>query len=152
MLCASCGQEYTGTVCPHCHGALPVRSVHAQHTEQERSRVIDAEVVNEEHSSYQRSNTQQQGQHFRYSTWNMGSLAQQQSCLPFFITFGLMLACGAQWGALAAIGFLFFYTIGSVVGLLFTMGKVLNGNSVNPWLLRCCNWVAASLLTQWLAS
>jgi hypothetical protein len=152
MLCASCGQEYSGSVCPHCRGSMPMR-ISRQQGEQESSRVVEAEVVGEEqYHAHQQGNAQHGGRYFRYSSWNVGSAAQQQSCLPFFITFGLMLACGVQWGVLASIGFLFFYSLGSILGFFFSMGKILNGTVVNPWVVRCCNWVASSLLTQWLAS
>lgn len=82
---------------------------------------------------------------------SFGGMQGQYAGLSFWITLGLMLACGMQYGFLAAIGFLFFYVIGAALGMFFTVSHLLNGRVINPWLIRGCNWTACWLLTAWLA-
>lgn len=66
------------------------------------------------------------------------------------ITLGLILTCLIQWGFLAALGFVFFYTIFSVLGVFVGMSRVLQGHIPSPWPWRIGNWVVSMLLISWL--
>ena len=75
----------------------------------------------------------------------------QTGCLPPCITFALFMVCLAQFGFLAGIGFVFFHTIGSAMGVLRDVRQFSTGRLPNPWAWRLCNWGLSFLLTAWLA-
>ncbi|WP_374290229.1 hypothetical protein [Desulfovibrio desulfuricans] len=105
-----------------------------------------------------------QGRFFYHETFgssgNLGGInfgrvwtgAQDQTgCLPPCITFALFMVCLAQFGFLAGIGFVFFHTIGSVMGVLRDVRQFSIGRQPNPWIWRLGNWGLSFLLTAWLA-
>lgn len=75
----------------------------------------------------------------------------QNACLAPCITFALFMVCLVQFGFLAALGFVFFHTIGSVMGTLRDLRRLGEGFSPQPWAWRIGNWALSFLLTAWLA-
>ncbi|MBB5142397.1 hypothetical protein [Desulfovibrio intestinalis] len=82
--------------------------------------------------------------------WMTGS-GNSNACLAPCVTFAIFLVCLAQLGFLAGLGFVFFHTIGSIVGTLRQMRLMTTGVMPNPWLWRMSNWVLSFFLTAWLA-
>ncbi len=83
--------------------------------------------------------------------WTVTS-QNQNACLSPCITLGIFCVCLFQLGFLAAIGFMFFYTIGAIIGSLRSMRQMIDARPVNPWPWRVGNWLVSFLLTSWLAS
>lgn len=82
--------------------------------------------------------------------WTVGNL-YSGGCLGPAITFGLFLLALAQYGLLAAIGFMVFYAIGSALGIVYQAKKLVLGIATNPWGWRIWTWAISFLLTIWLA-
>ncbi len=78
--------------------------------------------------------------------------ADSGGCLAASITFALFLVCLGQFGLLAAIGFFFFHSIGSIIGSVHTARSLIAGIPVNPWTWRTGNWIISLLITIMLAS
>lgn len=117
----------------------------------EQSIVHEPEIINPEDNSWPR------GRNFRNSANNLSgqtwfySPMDMSGCASPFITLFLFLIMLGQYGLLAAIGFLVFYTCGAIIGSLrITRGLVL-GVLINPWPWRIGNWIISFLLTIWLA-
>ena len=98
------------------------------------------------------------GQHgfgqFRFATWSGNTPLGGGSCLPGAITLVLVLACGVQFGFLAALGFVFFYLIGSAAASAISLQRLMQGKPLSPffqWAPRVVVWAGAWLLTAWLA-
>lgn len=72
-------------------------------------------------------------------------------CLAALITLSIFFACLFQWGLLAAIGFIVFHTIGSVLSSIHTARQLIRGLPYNIWSLRICNWIISFFITAWLA-
>ena len=70
-------------------------------------------------------------------------------CLSPAITFGFFMLALIQYGLLAAIGFMFFYIVGSVIGTVYQARKLVEGILTNPWGWRFWNWGISFLLTVW---
>lgn len=181
MRCHICGSDYDGPHCPHCVTHLPAPSAQAEQAGEKRvvdAEIVHDGQHSGGQSGQSGFHSQRwnsgSSQGFTWTSWQssgsgkeenggngggagfggfspFGGAQGQFSGLPFWITFGLMLACGVQYGFLAAIGFLFFYVLGSALGMFFTVSRLLNGMAINPWAVRICNWAACWLLTTWLA-
>lgn len=82
--------------------------------------------------------------------WMTGP-GNSNACLAPCVTFAIFLVCLAQLGFLAGLGFVFFHTIGSIVGTLRQMRLMTTGVMPNPWFWRMGNWILSFLLTAWLA-
>lgn len=162
MRCPICGSEYNGPHCPNCVTHLPAAREESRRQAQD---AVDAEVIHDDDDqsgfrSGQWSSSSTQG--FSWTSWRSeGSGGRAFSGgfqslggsagMAFWITFGLMLACGFRFGVLAAIGFMVFYGIAAALGMLFTVNRLMSGFAVNPWFVRICNWTVCWLLTAWLA-
>ena len=121
---------------------------------QER-KAIEAEIV-ENGSSYQSSNTgadsyARQGRRAYARRTITFAPVDTTGCLAAFITLSIFFACLFQWGLLAAIGFIVFHTIGSVVSSIHTARQLMRGLSYNIWSLRISNWIISFFITAWLA-
>lgn len=116
---------------------------------------LEAEIV-EEGTSYQSSRTgggAYGGQRRREYVNRTITFAPVDTtgCLAALITLTLFFACLFQWGLLAAIGFIVFHTIGSVISSIHTARQLVRGLSYNIWNLRICNWVISFFITAWLS-
>lgn len=80
-----------------------------------------------------------------------GGAGDQTGCLSPCVTFALFMVCLAQFGFLAGIGFVFFHTIGVVLGVLRDLRQFSAGRLPNPWVWRLGNWGVSFLITAWLA-
>ncbi len=151
---------------PHGDGNLPER-ISGPSANQDQRRVLDAEVLepgqghirHSHHSMFgeqgcgfsgaQFGDFGPAGLHFG-QIWTSGR-ADQNACLAPCISFALFLACLAQFGMLAGIGFAFFHIAGSMAGTLRDTRMLMQGRQPNPWLWRMGNWLVSFLLTAWLA-
>lgn len=77
--------------------------------------------------------------------------ADGAGCLGPCVTFALFLVCLSQFGLLAGIGFAVFHLVGSMVGSLRSMRRLMEGRPANPWSWRLGNWFISFMLTAWLA-
>ena len=75
----------------------------------------------------------------------------QLGCLPPCVTFALFMVCLAQFGFFAGIGFVFFHTIGAVMGVVRDLRLFSTGRVPNPWLWRAGNWAVSFFLTAWIS-
>ena len=75
----------------------------------------------------------------------------QNACAGPAISFTLFLICLFGYGFLAGLGFVFFLTVGSVLGSWRTMRQLMAGEAPNPWLWRLGTWAVSFFLTVWLA-
>lgn len=171
MRCEHCGRT-AGDPTPPCPRCPDVRST--EHSSSpavpesdtgspKATTVVDAEVVNEgEARSGQKSFTCVTGDNGRvrysFASWNVGGTAGGTggfsggvSCLPGCITLFLMALCAVQFGVLAAVGFLFFYLIGSWIAIFAGLQRAMRGKLTNPWLPRIFNWGTCWLLVGWLS-
>ncbi|SDF70929.1 hypothetical protein [Desulfovibrio legallii] len=82
--------------------------------------------------------------------WTFGR-QEDNACLAPCITFALFLVCLAQFGFLAGLGFVFFHTVGAVLGALSSVRRMAAGHVPNPWVWRLGNWAVSFLITVWLA-
>ena len=73
------------------------------------------------------------------------------ACLAPCVTFAIFLVCLAQFGFLAGLGFVFFHTLGSILGTLRQMRSMAAGKIPNPWAWRLGNWLLSFLVTAWFA-
>lgn len=80
-----------------------------------------------------------------------GNTNDQWGCLPPCVTFALFLVCLAQFGFFAGIGFVFFHTIGAVMGVVRDLRLFSTGRVPNPWLWRAGNWAVSFFLTAWIS-
>lgn len=77
--------------------------------------------------------------------------ADGAGCLGPCITFALFFVCLSQFGLLAGIGFIVFHLVGSVIGSIRSMRRLVEGRPPNPWSWRLGNWFISFMLTAWLA-
>lgn len=75
----------------------------------------------------------------------------QNACTGPAISFTLFLICLFGYGFLAGLGFVFFLTLGSLIGSWRGMRQLMAGQETNPWLWRVGNWAVSFFLTVWLA-
>ena len=80
-----------------------------------------------------------------------GGAQDQTGCLAPCVTFALFMVCLAQFGFFAAIGFVFFHTIGAVVGVVRDLRQFSTGRVPNPWVWRAGNWAVSFFLTAWIS-
>ena len=73
------------------------------------------------------------------------------ACLTPCITFAIFFVCLAQFGFLAGLGFVFFHTLGAIMGTLRQMRSMAAGKIPNPWPWRFGNWLFSFLVTAWFA-
>ena len=125
--------------------------------------VVDAEIVTDvtDASGSSRSygheeayyRVKSDGTHTEYTMFSAMSPNDDhypQRHLAFVVTFVLLLACLLQWGFLAALGFAFFYLVGSCIGIYFTFKNIMEGKMPNVWLYRAAIWGISLLLVSWL--
>lgn len=127
----------------------------SSYPKKEKSIVLEPEIIEPGDSGQNRG-----GQRTTYrayysgpaggSFWTVGNI-YSGGCFGPGITLGLFLLALVQYGLLAAIGFMFFYAIGSVWGTIYQAKKLVEGIVTNPWGWRIWNWVISFLLTVWLA-
>ena len=80
-----------------------------------------------------------------------GGAQDQFGCLPPCVTFALFLVCLAQFGFFAGIGFVFFHTVGAILGVVRDLRLFSTGRVPNPWLWRAGNWAVSFFLTAWIS-
>ena len=157
---------------PHEKTTLPARS------QGQPTRPVDPEILSPEADSgwqhggghgQSRQGSQQgthqgqtsTGQRFVFTSLNFGSPATADGCLPGYITLFLAGVCLVQFGLLAAIGFVVFYGIGSVIVAVARMQGMVDGRlsplldparPVGRWAPRSAVWALCFLLTAWLAA
>lgn len=66
------------------------------------------------------------------------------------VTLILFFICLFQWGFLAALGFIFFYAMGAILGSVYTMRQVMQGRVPNPWFWRLGNWFVSMAIVSCL--
>lgn len=112
-------------------------------------KVYEAEVVEDYNSSngYRRHSSQAYSNNnlFSYYSVNNGG------CAAALITFFLFIICLGQYGLLAAIGFIVFKSIGSVISTIYAGRALALGQPFSVWGWRIANWFISLLLTIWLA-
>ena len=133
-------------------------------------KVVEAEVLHgDADAGHEREDARRDGtagsrreEHFYYRAtygnrgdgfarlWSFGR-EDGNACLAPCITFTLFLVCLAQFGFLAGLGFVFFHTVGAVLGALSEVRRLAAGRVSNPWLWRLGNWAVSFLITVWLA-
>lgn len=122
--------------------------------EKQKPEVLDAEIV-EPDGRGQSQNSQArfgyQGGQSRFSGFWTSTPIDTGGCLAPAMTFALFLVCMGQFGLLAAIGFLVFHVIGSIMGSVHQARQLMAGIPVNPWAWRTGNWIISFLVTMWLA-
>ena len=169
MHCSHCGRRAGDTrpPCPHCADAtLPVATPTTNdHT---GTNTVDPEVLGPDSEESERitvhtafgggnggGNGGGQFGQFRYYSWGQsGGSAFNAGCLPFFITCGLFLGCAFNMGLLAAIGFGFFYLLGSMFAATASARRLMSGQPLTPttqWINRILVWGVALLITTALA-
>lgn len=82
--------------------------------------------------------------------WTGGG-QDQFGCLPPCVTFALFMVCLAQFGFFSGLGFVFFHTIGAVVGVVRDLRQFSTGRVPNPWIWRAGNWAVSFFLTAWIS-
>ena len=80
-----------------------------------------------------------------------GGAQDQNGCMAPCVTFALFMVCLAQFGFFAGIGFVFFHTIGAVVGVVRDLRQFSTGRVPNPWVWRAGNWAVSFFLTAWIS-
>lgn len=91
------------------------------------------------------------GGNFSYGTvWNYAPM-DNSGCVAGLISCFIFLVCLGQYGALAAIGFLVFHFIGSIVGTFIFARRLMRGLAVNVWPIRVANWIISFALVAFLA-
>lgn len=165
MRCEHCGRTVGDATppCPHCP------AVHADNTpagtdagRDTPRTVIDPEVVDERESGgerqfFSRTTRESGGTRYTFASWNVngnrgsGGFVGGGSCLPGCITLFMPVLCAVQFGVLAAVGFLFFYMIGSGIAIFAGLQRVMQGRTLNPWIPRVINWGVSWLLAGWLS-
>ena len=81
----------------------------------------------------------------------MSQRNDSNACLAPCVTFAIFFVCLAQFGFLAGLGFVFFHTLGSIMGMLRQMRSMAAGKIPNPWPWRFANWLVSFLVTAWFA-
>ncbi len=154
--CPYCGRESNSSK-PRC-SSCPVDIENTQQVENKAQNVIEPEVVRTNNSNYNQSQTEwsneQSGSGFKMWTFQQyGGLSSRGngSCLPGFITLGIALSLGFQFGLLATIGFLVFYAIGSAISFVVTMRRVVEGKLISLWFTRVVVWLVSAFITVSLA-
>lgn len=122
--------------------------------------VVDAEIITDvsgrkgyerQSGTYYSSNSDGfRTQYTYFSMMGPGAPGHQQISLAWAITLALLLFCLFKWGFLAALGFGFFYLVGSCLGIYSNFRTVMQGKMPNPWITRICVWGASMLLVSWL--
>lgn len=113
-------------------------------------KVLDVEILRPEPGS-ESANRRNYGKGYAtYGYWSQIPI-YRDGCLGPAITFALFLICLGKYGLLAAIGFLVFYAIGSVIGTVHSARMLIAGRLVNPWMWRTGSWLISFVLTVWLA-
>ncbi|MDO5484347.1 MAG: hypothetical protein Q4F27_05515 [Desulfovibrionaceae bacterium] len=120
----------------------------------ERHRVLDAEVLGPNDDNDDREYThqyqQQAGPHQVFGrVWTSGT--DQRACLAPVGSLFLFLVCVIRFGLLAGIGFAVFLLIGGAVGSMVQLRMLMEGRRPNPWLWRAGNWLVSFSLAAWLA-
>lgn len=80
-----------------------------------------------------------------------GANVDRNGCLAPGISLCLFVICWAQYGFLAALGFVFFHAIFGIIGSVQASRSLMAGRPFNIWLWRCCNWALSLFITVWLA-
>lgn len=128
----------------------------AQDTEN-KAPVYEAEIVAPESSGSHAGGSKRAWQRVYYQpgssvngVW-MWSPLDSGGCLAGLITLAFLIACLGQFGILAAIGFLVFHTIGSIMGTLHSARQLMQGRIWNAWPWRIGNWLVSYIITAFLA-
>lgn len=117
----------------------------------ERARVVDAEIVDGPDNGRANPGRAFYGYGNGINRLRINSYYSDSGCLAALVTFFVFCACLGQFGLLAAIGFFFFHTIGSIMGTFRASSRLVAGLPWSPWPWRCGNWLVSFLLTAWLA-
>ncbi len=164
--CKHCGQEGAGfsSSCPHCSAVIDVEAMpHNTKQDNEKTEIIEAEIVSTGHAQQEYSYGHEQKQHaqrgytfrsygFGNAGQGFGGLSQQTSCLPGIITLVIGISLGIEHGFLASIGFFVFYAIGSAIGFALTLRRTALGLYASPWITRCVVWFVSIIITTALAT
>lgn len=111
-------------------------------------RIYDTEIIDDNGQSNGKG-----GNQAGFGIWTAsGYSGYSGGCGPSFITFALFFACIIQFGLLAAIGFIVFYAIGSILGSIYNGRRIILGQPYNPWLWRFCNWCVSLFIVTMLAA
>ncbi len=177
-ICSQCGKHFDteGNICSACTHTVqadfrPVLSNERQgQQEHNKTEAIEAEIVDEgasQHTYEERtyysgqSRYNDQGGDSAYGRvhgrgWQQHGAFRQAgnelSCLPAFLTLMLGVSLGMQWGFLAALGFFFFYILGSALALAVSVRRTLMGKPVLLWFNRILVWLFAYAITYSLAT
>ncbi len=175
-ICPQCGQENSvnDAPCAKCqskdaHVEVVSHMPVTQDGQQVKSEPLEAEIVYENEERYHGDREYQQGQHGQSGQqsgnayWHVHGRGWQQhgafrqagnelSCLPACITLMLGISLGFQAGFLAALGFFFFYILGSALALAVSVRRTLMGKPVLLWFNRILVWLFAYAVTFSLAS
>lgn len=110
--------------------------------------IIPVRPTNEYQQSY--SSYQNNGKtFFTYSNFkNTGGIGSPSASL---ITLVLLIFCGFSYGLLAAIGFIFFYAIFSLVSYFIMFNLLMRGINIHPNIFRIANWILCTMLVAWLS-
>lgn len=84
------------------------------------------------------------------TAWNFAQV-DNTGCLCALFTCFLFLFCLGQYGALAAIAFLVFHTIGSIMGSVHFARRLMRGLPANIWTWRIGNWLISFVLVAFLS-
>ncbi len=159
MICPHCHREQGSQTspCPHCSDAHTAQKTTP--TEKTQQPIQPEVIHNTRHSPFDNnpfstSQNSDSGQ-VQYSFIQFGNLTETPNArlllLPPFITLALTLAAAFSYGFLGAIGFLFFYTIGSIMGFALKWRGFLKGVWLNPWLVRIAVWGGSWLLVRFFS-
>ncbi len=154
--CPHCGRE-SNSAKPRCANCPADLQPTKKDTNSEHY-VIEPEVVQNNSSAYNRSRTQwsnEQGSSgfkmWTFQQYGGVNSRANDSCLPGFITMGIALSLAVQFGLLASIGFLVFYALGSAIGFVINMRRMVQGQKPTTWITRILVWFVCVLLTVALA-
>lgn len=124
-----------------------------ENSSSQEKKTLEAEIV-EEGTSYQssgRGGGRYGGRRAYVNRTITFAPVDTTGCLAGLISLTIFFACLFQWGLLAAIGFIVFHTLGSVISSIHTARQLMRGLPYNIWSLRICNWVISFFITAWLA-
>ncbi len=153
--CSHCGRESHSSKprCASCPADLEKMSADKEQI------IIEPEVVRPHNAHHNQSHGQwsseQNNSGFKMWTFQQyGGLNSRSngSCLPSFITLGIALSLGVQFGILASIGFLVFYAIASAISFAISVRRMAQGQSPLLWFGRVAVWLICIFLTVTLAS
>ncbi len=167
--CATC-QKNTQSSTTLLPASVPNQDAQ-QGQERAKVEVLEAEIVDEQDDARRahgdrahEEHSYGQGAHSGNAYWRVHGRGWQQqggafrqagnelSCLPAFVTLLLGLSLGFQLGFLAALGFFFFYILGSALALTVSVRRTLMGKPVLVWFNRILVWIFAYVITYSLAT